>query len=316
MPRTVLIIDDSEVVRAKLEETLRAQRIFDQFLHAGNGIDGFKLLLGQPVDLILCDLIMPGIDGFKFLSLKHSRPEFKEVPVIMLTGEEDVKAKVRGFDAGASDYLTKPFHAEELAARVKVHLKIKSLQDELREKHARLETLTRTDELTGLNNRRFFMENLRHEYARSLRYQTPMAFAMVDIDHFKRVNDTHGHLAGDRALVAVAATLVAALRTQDIVGRYGGEEFAVILPQTGVPGAELGLERCRRLIAEAPVALDNAVLQVTVSIGVVHYPRADVTRLEDLIGRADEALYKAKDAGRNRVVTALPPTVYEPPPKA
>jgi diguanylate cyclase (GGDEF)-like protein len=306
MPRTVLIVDDSEAIRAKLEETLRAQRIFDTFLHASNGMDGFKLLVANPVDLILCDLIMPGIDGFKFLGLKHSRPEYKEVPVIMLTGEEDVKAKVRGLEAGASDYLTKPFYAEELVARVKVHLKIKSLQDELRDKHARLETLTRTDELTGLNNRRFFMENLRHEFARAQRYQTPMAFAMVDVDHFKRVNDTHGHLTGDRALVVVASTLVAALRTQDIVGRYGGEEFAVIMPQTAMPGAELGLERCRKLIEAAPVVLDTATLHITVSIGVVTFPDPSIKRLEEMIGRADEALYRAKGAGRNRVQPATP----------
>lgn len=308
MPRVVLIIDDSESIRQNLEQTLRQHKIFDVFLKAADGIEGFKLLVSQPVDLILCDLIMPGIDGFKFLSLKHSRPEFKEVPVIMLTGEEDVKAKVRGLEAGASDYLTKPFYQEELVARVKVHLKIKSLQDELREKHGRLEALTRTDELTGLNNRRFFMENLRQEYARCQRYQTPMVFAMVDIDHFKKVNDTHGHLAGDKALKTVAQSLQQALRTQDILGRYGGEEFALILPQTAQPGAELGLERCRRRIEEQPVLLDNGVsLNVTISIGAVHYPREDITRLEDLIARADEALYQAKDAGRNRVVTAPAP---------
>ena len=222
MARTVLIIDDSEAIRRRVEQILGAQDIFEIFLKASNGIEGFKLLLNNPVDIILCDLMMPGIDGFKFLSLKQTKAEYNEVPVIMLTGEEDVRAKVRGLEAGASDYLTKPFHDEELVARVKVHLKIKTLQSELRDKNARLETLTRTDELTSVNNRRFFMETLRAEYLRSERYRAPLVYAMVDIDHFKRVNDTHGHLVGDRALVAVAQVLQKAVRLQDVLGRYGG----------------------------------------------------------------------------------------------
>lgn len=304
MARTVLIIDDSELIRQKLEQTLRQQRIFDHFLHAESGIDGFKLLLAEPVDLILCDLIMPGIDGFKFLSLKLSRPEFKEIPVIMLTGEEDIKAKVRGLEAGASDYLTKPFHPEELIARVKVHLKIKSLQDELREKHVRLENLTRTDELTGLCNRRFFMEQLRQEFSRCHRYQSAMAFAMVDIDHFKSVNDTYGHLAGDKALVSVAQMLAKSLRGQDTMGRYGGEEFGILMPETDAEGAQICMERCRRAIESTAVALEQTNLKITVSIGVVCMPLPGVERLEGMIALADEALYQAKDGGRNRVVLA------------
>ena len=304
MARTVLIVDDSEAIRRRVEQILGAQSIFDTFIKASNGIEGFKLLLNNPVDLILCDLMMPGIDGFKFLSLKQSKPEYTEVPVIMLTGEEDVRAKVRGLEAGASDYLTKPFHDEELVARVRVHLKIKTLQDELREKNLKLEALTRTDELTGVNNRRFFMETLRAEYLRSERYRTPLVYAMVDIDHFKRINDTHGHLMGDRALVAVANVLQKAVRMQDVLGRYGGEEFAIIMPHTDREGGELAVERCRKQIEQNIVQLDATELQVTASVGVVCYPRDDVRRLEDLIALADAALYRAKDAGRNQVIVA------------
>lgn len=305
MPRTVLIIDDSEAIRRRVEQILGAQNIFENVLKASNGIEGFKLLITNPVDLILCDLMMPGIDGFKFLSLKQSKPEYNEVPVIMLTGEEDVRAKVRGLEAGASDYLTKPFHDEELVARVRVHLKIKTLQDELREKNLKLEALTRTDELTGVNNRRFFMETLRAEYLRSERYRTPLVYVMVDIDHFKRINDTHGHLMGDRALVAVANTLQKAVRMQDVLGRYGGEEFAIIMPHTDREGGEMAVERCRKQIEQNTVTLDNSIeLTVTASVGVVCYPRDDVRRLEDLIALADAALYRAKDAGRNRVIVA------------
>ncbi|HET6346466.1 MAG TPA: diguanylate cyclase, partial [Myxococcota bacterium] len=289
---------------ARVERVLRVEGIFDHVIKAGDGIDGFKQMLSHPVDMILCDLIMTGIDGFKFLGLKHTKPEYNEVPVIMLTGEEDVRAKVRALEAGASDYLTKPFHDEELVARVKVHLKIKSLQDELREKNARLELLTNTDELTGLYNRRFFMEALRQEFARSERYGTALVYAMVDIDHFKRINDTHGHLMGDRALVAVAHTLQRAVRAQDVLGRYGGEEFAIVMPHTDRTGGELAVERCRKQIEEAVVNIDAGALKITASMGVVCFPRPDVKRLEDLIALADAALYKAKEAGRNRVLVA------------
>jgi diguanylate cyclase (GGDEF)-like protein len=283
---------------------LRVEGVFDTVIKAGDGIDGFKQMLNHPIDLILCDLVMSGIDGFKFLGLKHTKPEYNEVPVIMLTGEEDVRAKVRALEAGASDYLTKPFHDEELLARVKVHLKIKSLQDELREKNARLELLTNTDELTGLYNRRFFMEALRQEFARSERYGTALVYAMVDIDHFKRINDTHGHLMGDRALVSVAHTLQRAVRAQDVLGRYGGEEFAIVMPHTDRAGGELAVERCRKQIEESVVNIESGALRITASMGVVCFPRPDVKRLEDLIALADAALYRAKEAGRNRVLMA------------
>lgn len=302
--RTVLIIDDSEAIRRRVVQSLGDKNVFTTFLQASDGIEGFKLLLSNPVDLILCDLNMPGIDGFKFLALKHGKSEYNEVPVIMLTGEEDVRNKVRGLEAGASDYLTKPFHDEELVARVRVHLKIKTLQDELRDKNARLEAMTRTDELTGVNNRRFFMEMLRAEYLRSERYGTPLVYAMVDIDHFKRINDTHGHLIGDRALVAVAGVLQKAVRLHDVLGRYGGEEFGIIMPHTDQPGAELAVERCRRQIAETPIEVDGHSLKITVSLGAVCYPRPEIKRLEDLIGLADAALYRAKEAGRNCIVIA------------
>ena len=309
MARTVLIIDDSEAIRRRVVQILTAKDVFDTFVQAADGIEGFKLLLTNPVDLILCDLNMPGIDGFKFLGLKHSKPEYSEVPVIMLTGEEDVRNKVRGLDAGASDYLTKPFHDEELVARVRVHLKIKTLQDELRDKNARLEALTRTDELTQVNNRRFFMETLRTEYLRAERYGTPLVYAMVDIDHFKRINDNHGHLMGDRALVAIAQVLQQAVRMHDVLGRYGGEEFGIIMPHTDRDGGELAVERCRKQIEEHRVSLeDSGELKITASIGMVCYPRPDVRRLEDLIGMADAALYRAKEQGRNRVVIVDPPT--------
>ncbi len=302
MATTALIIDDSESVRRRVQQAFENERLFDTILMATNGIEAFKMLMSQQVDIILCDLNMPGIDGFKFLALKQSRPEYGEVPVIMLTGEEDVKSKVRGLEAGASDYLTKPFHDEELLARVKVHLKIKALQGELREKNSRLESISRTDELTGVNNRRFFMECLRLEFDRSRRYTVPLGFGMVDIDHFKRINDTHGHQTGDRALTVVAQFLRKAMRGADVLGRIGGEEFAILMPHTEQAGCTHALGRWRQQIEAMPIVHENIQLNLTVSIGAACFPRDGVERPEQLIALADEALYKAKASGRNRVV--------------
>ena len=299
---TALIIDDSESIRRRVQQALAGQGLFDTILTATNGIEAFKMLMSQQVDLILCDLNMPGIDGFKFLALKQSRPEYNEVPVIMLTGEEDVKSKVRGLEAGASDYLTKPFHDEELLARVKVHLKIKALQNELREKNTRLESISRTDELTGVNNRRFFMEAMRMEFGRANRYPAPLGFAMVDIDFFKKINDTYGHLTGDQALVAVARFLRTAMRENDVLGRFGGEEFAILMPHTDKAGCLTALGRWRKQIEELVIEYEGTKLQLTVSIGSACTPRDDVERPEQLIALADEALYKAKGNGRNQVI--------------
>lgn len=301
--RTVLIIDDTEAFRRRVERVLAATGLFSEIITANDGIEGFKVLLSRPIDLILCDLVMPGFDGYKFLSLRQSKPEFHEVPVIMLTGEEQVRAKVRGLDAGASDYLTKPFHDEELVARVKVHLKIKALQDELRDKNTRLEELSRTDELTGLCNRRYFMEQLRMEFLRAKRYALPLVFAMADVDHFKAVNDNYGHLVGDQALVNVADALAQTVRVHDIVGRYGGEEFCIVMPHTNFAGGSQAAERCRLRVQESGLRVDSGdVLKVTVSLGVVCLLGGNIETVEELIRIADEALYEAKDRGRNCAV--------------
>ncbi len=304
MSNTVLIIDDSETVQHRVQRALADKGLFSKFLLASDGVDGFKLLLGNPVDLILCDVIMPGIDGFKFLQLKQSKPEFSEIPVIMLTGQEDVRAKVKGLEAGASDYLTKPFDDEELVARVRVHLKIKNLQDELKDKNVRLEELSNTDGLTRITNRRHFMEMFEIEFLRAERYRTSLALTMVDLDHFKQINDRHGHLVGDQALIAVAKVLREGLRKFDVVARYGGEEFVLLLPETDLAGAQIVAERYRKRIEEAQVTAGSARIRLTASLGVAVFPRDGVAGIDDLIRIADQALYEAKSKGRNRVVAA------------
>jgi len=301
MERTALIVDDSETLRHHVERVLRERDVFDRVLSAADGVEGYKLLIHNRVDLVLCDVVMPGIDGFKLLSLKAERPELVEIPVIMLTGEEDVRAKVKGLGAGASDYLTKPFHDDELVARVKVHLKIKALQDELLEKNTRLEELSRTDGLTKVNNRRYFMEVFELELMRAKRYNADLCFVMADIDHFKHVNDEHGHLAGDRVLTVIAQVLAEDLRKHDVLGRYGGEEFALLLPQTGAEGGRVVAERYRRRIELTEIAVGNAAIKVTISMGIASLLNQSVESVDELVRIADQSLYKAKKAGRNRV---------------
>jgi diguanylate cyclase (GGDEF)-like protein len=208
--------------------------------------------------------------------------------------------------AGASDYLVKPFDVEELVARARVHLKIKHLQDELRDKNLRLEALSRTDELTGLNNRRYFMELATTELGRVRRHATPLALMMIDADHFKYINDTMGHLCGDRVLAAIGKALRIGIRNYDIAGRYGGEEFALLLPQTRPDDARSVAERCRQTIASTEVEHDGQSVRVTVSVGIAALPEAPASNIEELVKFADEALYRAKAGGRNQVVVWRP----------
>ena len=233
---TLLLIEDSPAQRAEIRRALDPVRLFARMLEAGDGVEGLKLLLSEPVDVVLCDLEMPGLDGEKLLRVKESRAELRDVPLLFLTATADLGRRVRLIEDGASDSLPKPFHPSELVARIRLHLKLKRLQDELKEKNEALSRLSTTDSLTALRNRRYADEVLAIEVLRARRYRSPLAVLMADIDHFKRVNDEYGHAAGDTVLRGVAEILRATLRATDMGARYGGEEFLVILAQNDVRG--------------------------------------------------------------------------------
>ncbi len=301
MPTSVLVIDDSETVRDQIIQTLQKCALFDLYRQAGDGIDGFKALLDNPADLVLCDLEMPRMDGFKFMALMQTQGGLKDIPVIMLTGREDLDLKIRGLEQGACDYVTKPFDAGELVARVKVQLKIKALQDALKKSNELLTELSNTDPLTGLNNRRYFTEALEREFPRSIRKNESFSLVMADIDHFKKVNDTYGHQEGDMVLTMVAAFIRDLIRRYDTAARYGGEEFVVILPDTGTAQALQFAERLRKGIEEIIFSGRLQSLNVTISLGVATFPSPRVDSVDTLLRNADEALYRAKKNGRNRV---------------
>ncbi|GFO59414.1 diguanylate cyclase response regulator [Geomonas silvestris] len=309
MSTTVLVIDDSATIREQVIRTLKEVGLFENYLEARDGLEGFKTLIDSKADLVICDVDMPRMDGFKFLQLVESRPELLGVPIIMLTGMMDFDSKIRGLEQGASDYLTKPFDVGELVARVKVQLKIKSLQDELKKANELLKRLTNIDHLTNLFNRRYLAEILDGEFFRARRNKEELSLIIFDIDYFKKVNDTFGHQNGDIVLSAVAQLAQRQLRAYDSAARYGGEEFVLVIPGTGLSGAVMAAERLRQAVLEHSFPAPMEDLTVTISLGVATYPSPTVDSVDSLFRRADEALYRAKQNGRNRVEVMSEPTL-------
>ncbi|MEA2669250.1 MAG: two-component system, cell cycle response regulator [Chloroflexota bacterium] len=282
------------VVRAGLEEENY------QIVEAVDGIQALQQCRHHPPpDVVLLDIEMPGLDGYEVLAELKAAPDLRHIPVVFLTnrtGMQDVLAGLRG---GAHDYLKKPFEPAELVARVRSAIRIKQLQDELRQRNADLERMTRTDVLTGLCNRRHLEEVLAGTLSAAVRRQEPMAVLLLDIDHFKHVNDTFGHPVGDLVLMEFARRLSAEVRAGEVAGRWGGEEFLVILPRADLVEAVTVAERIRIAIAATPMAGAEHDITVTVSVGCGIGP---CDSAEELLRIADERLYEAKLAGRNRTV--------------
>lgn len=309
MSNSVLIIDDSVTVREQIIRTLEPFNLFSRYYEAEDGLEGFKKLLSSSIDIILCDLEMPRIDGFKFLSMLKARPDLQDVPVIILTGMNDRERKIRGLGQGASDYITKPFDHEELVARVKIHLKIKKLQDDLKRSNELLLELSNTDHLTGLFNRRYMMEALNKEVHRSIRKGSTLSLIMLDIDHFKRVNDSFGHLQGDVVLQKVAQQLRNELRSYDYASRFGGEEFVAILPDSSLQEALFVADRIRLSVQDTKFNGMLDKISLTLSLGVACFSPEYAPTVDSFIKMADDALYRAKENGRNRVEFYNPDTL-------
>jgi len=298
---TILVIEDSESHRAEIRQAIDVSRLFDRVLEAADGIHGLKLLMSESVDVVLCDLEMPGLDGEKVMRVKNSSPRYTNVPLIFLTGSTDLDRRARLLKHGACDAIAKPFHPADLVARLELHLKVKRLQDELMVKNATLARLSTVDALTGLRTRRYVKELLSIEFLRVRRYVTPLSILMADLDHFKEVNDRHGHPGGDAVLQGVADCLLRSLRATDTAGRYGGEELLVVLPQNDGNGGVVLAERWRQAVEDATYkGPEGQPISVTISIGVAEY-HEDFETPDDLVAAADKALYRAKAKGRNRV---------------
>jgi len=299
----VLIADDSLVIRAVVRAGLE-----DEGYRVTEAIDGLAALeqcRRDPPDVILLDVEMPGIDGFQVLRALKRDAELKDIPVVFLTSRSDIDDVVAGLRGGAHDYLKKPFEHVELLARVGSAVHVKKLQDQLRQRNVELDRMSRTDALTGLYNRRHLDEELVRQQSDANRRHDPLCVLLLDIDHFKKINDTFGHPAGDLVLCAFADRLRAELRSSDIAGRWGGEEFLVIMPRTDLGGALEVAERLRRATATSPLVAGVQNISATVSGGCVVSWGEEA---DALLQRVDTCLYGAKASGRNRIVTTFFPT--------
>ena len=263
-----------------------------EIICAEGGVAGLEAAHREKPDLILLDLDMPDMSGFDVCRELKADPELCMIPVLFLSGSSTAEDKVTGLDLGAVDYVTKPFDAFELRARVRAALRTKHLQDLLIE-HAHI------DPLTGLPNRRALMERLQREWARIERHGGHLSFIMADVDHFKRVNDAYGHHVGDKMLQEIARVISEQCRDVDLPARFGGDEFAVIVPdESGIDAVQLA-ERCRREVAKIQVLMRNETVTATMSFGVAD--AAGLLSAESLMESADKVLYQAKNAGRNAV---------------
>jgi len=295
----VLVVDDSRVVRALVSRTLRAAG-FD----VEEAEDGSVALSDRRIesfDAIVTDLRMPKVDGFTLLEQVKRIALGPEVVILTGSHAQDVECAVRALRLGAHDYLTKPpARGDEVVLTVARAVEKKRLRETNARLLAELKALSRTDPLTGVGNRRAFDEALAQEQARAERYRLPLSLVLVDADHFKRVNDVHGHPAGDQVLKAIAQLIAGELRQTDAVFRYGGEEFAVLLPHTDVEGALDVAQRVVSAVRSRAIAAGSQRLTVTVSAGVASGQGRALASV-DLMSQADVALYAAKRGGRNRV---------------
>jgi len=297
----ILVIDDSESQRAEIRAALADSEHIDEILEASDGLQGLKMLLEESVDVVLCDLELPGIDGEKLLRMKNANQESANTPFLFITASTNQERRARLLEDGACDAITKPFHPADLIARLHLHLKVKRLQDELMVKNTALARMSTVDALTNLRTRRYVMDCLTIEFLRARRYATPLTLIMADLDHFKEVNDRFGHPGGDAVLSGVSEFLLGGLRATDVAGRYGGEELVMLMPQSTPEGAEVMAERWREQVERTGFALpDVREANVTVSIGIAGFSE-DFETPYDLVAAADAALYLAKQKGRNRI---------------
>ncbi|MCC6676470.1 MAG: diguanylate cyclase [Phycisphaerales bacterium] len=288
----VLVVDDSLDVQRLLRARLRSEDL--DLICADNGADGVALARARLPAIILLDLDMPDVDGFEVLRALKDDQRTLEIPVIVLSGLQNAQDKVTAFDLGAVDYITKPFDLMELRCRVRAALRLHHLVQMLAQR-------AQIDGLTGLWNRAYFDSRWKEEFSRAVRYDRPVSLSLLDIDHFKSVNDTYGHPAGDAVLQAFCKVLLRESRHTDIACRYGGEEFALIMPDTAPADAAGVCDRIRAAVA-ALVWSRHPDRAVTVSAGVAGGVPVDGFTPVQWIEAADEQLYSAKHGGRNRVM--------------
>jgi two-component system, cell cycle response regulator len=299
----VLIADDDPMFRRILLSWL--EKWGYQVVVAEDGAQAWNTLQSEhPPELLILDWMMPEIDGTELCRRIRERQRSPYQYILLATGKDDKQDVVQGLESGADDYLTKPFDRNELRARLRVGRRILTLQRDLIGARDELRFQATHDVLTGIWNRGAVLDLLHRELERSVRAQTATSVFMIDLDHFKKINDTHGHLTGDIVLREVAKRIVQSVRSYDLVGRYGGEEFLVVLPACDKAEVEQSANRIRLAIASAPILTASSEIPVTASIGATVVGGTTTVSEKEALLAADKALYNAKNGGRNRVSLA------------
>ncbi len=296
----VLIAEDDMVSRIVLEANLKKWG-YDVIVTT-NGQDAWEVAQENDISIAVLDWMMPKMDGLEVCRKIRERENVKYTYVLFLTARERKADIITGFEAGADDYVSKPFHQEELRSRIKVGERVVTLERDLQAANEKLQILAVTDSLTKVQNRGAIIARLIEELSRSKREKLPLGLIMLDIDHFKMINDKYGHLAGDRVLVELSARLRGVCRPYDVVGRYGGEEFLVLLPGTDEAETFQIADRLHSSIRSTPVKIDTQDLWITVSAGAGSLLPEEGVEETQLIRAVDQALYQAKESGRDRVV--------------
>ena len=298
---SILIAEDDPVFRHLLQSWLKKWNY--RVVTAENGLEAWRALQQkESPQLAIVDWMMPGMEGVELCQRIRSAGDTPYRYILLLTAKDHSDDIVAGLDAGADDYLVKPFRFEELNARIRAGRRILKLQDDLLRAHSSLAFEAAHDPLTGLWNRGAIFKLLQKETQRHLRTGTPLGVMMADIDYFKAINDSYGHLAGDAVLREVGSRLESVVRGYDSVGRYGGEEFLILVPGCTLADLALSAERIRASLGSRPIHTDYGEISMTLSIGfVASYAECRVETPDDLVRLADAALYSAKANGRNRV---------------
>lgn len=307
---SVLIAEDDPLFRRVIERWF--ERWDYRVTVVENGLDAWDVLQREDAPhMAILDWMMPGMDGLELCRKIRSREKGPYLYVLLLTARDEKQDVVAGLEAGADDYLTKPFEVGELRARVRAGRRILDLQAALLHAQDELRSVAAHDSLTGVWNRGAIVDLLRAEISRRKRTLDALGVIMADIDHFKKINDTHGHLIGDAVLQEVTRRLAASLRQYDAVGRYGGEEFLLVLPACNAPNLLISAERLRLCIADQPVETSKGPIPVTLSLGLVSMEQGhkETPDCETFLREADDALYAAKRQGRNRVEIAAASSV-------
>jgi two-component system chemotaxis response regulator CheY len=301
----ILVIDDDAMMRRIVQAVLTGAG--HSVVEAESAEAAIALLQQEPFRLIVTDWTLPGMSGPELVQHIRATAGDAYTYIILLTARSEKEDVAVGLETGADDYLTKPFNQRELRARVSIGERILNLEARLKESRDQLEILATHDTLTGLLNRRAIQGLAETEWQRAARGNGPLSLVLLDVDHFKRVNDQHGHQVGDQALRLVADVIKQRIRVYDKASRWGGEEFLILLPGADTAEAQRVAERVRSRVAATPLALpDGSSLTLHASLGVTSTALAVLGSLEALVSQADEALYQAKRSGRDRVVVFDP----------